>query len=328
MIERQVPVVLWLVYYLNYLPIIFIQVSSTACLVAVLLSFSRMNAANEVIVMRSSGMNFWQLTKPALYFGFIVSVLSFGMSERIVPQSYAVTKKIKEERLISLKKVQWKLIERVNNLTFYGLKNRLYFIERYDPAKEEISGITIIEFGEDQSIAQKIVALKGHWTGIAWKFFNCQISTYAPTADRVPVKFYKEKLMDIKETPQDLMKQRLNVTSMNFPQLSDYIKRFTSSGATRAINNLRVDWHNKIAAPFASFVITLIGLPFALMLRNRKRSSFAAIGIAMTIGFLYYVLSAVCLAFGKGGFFPPVIAAWSAPVLTILIALIIIERNF
>jgi len=328
LIERQVPVRLWFVYYLNFIPIIFIQTSSTACLVATLLSFSHMNTTNEIIVMRSSGMTFWQLTKPALYFGLIISVLAFWVNERVVPASYALTKKIKEERLISKKKADWQMRERINNITLYGLKNRLYFIEHYDPSTEEISGITIIEFGADQSISQKIVALKGHWTGIAWKFFNCQISTYEPAANRVPVKFYKEKLMDIKETPQDLMKQRLNVTSMNYRQLADYITRFSSSGATRAITNLRVDLHSKVAIPFASFVITLIGLPFALLLRNRKRSSFAAIGIAMLIGFLYYVLNAVCLAFGKGAFFPPIIAAWSAPVITTLFALIIIEKNF
>jgi len=328
LIQRKVPIKLWLIYYLNFLPIIFIKTSSTAVLVSTLLTLSHLNATNEVIVMRSSGMNFWQLTKPAIFFGLIISVLTFWVNERLVPQSYLITSEIKEEKMISQKKVDWKRRERINNITFYGLKNRLYFIERYDPNTHDINGITIIEFDEEQTIKQKIVALYGKWTGIAWKFYQCQISTYDPDSPRSPVKFYKDKLMDIKETPKDLMKQRLNVSSMNFMQLSSYIHRFSSSGATRAINNLRVDLHSKISTPFSCFVITLIGLPFSLMLRSRKRSSFAAIGIAMTIGFLYYVLSAVCLAFGKGGFFSPIVAAWLAPTVTILIALIIIERNF
>jgi lipopolysaccharide export system permease protein len=188
--------------------------------------------------------------------------------------------------------------------------------------------ITISDFDENQSIKQKTVALTGVWTGIAWKFYNCQISVFDPASPRTPVKFYKEKLMDIKEGPKDLLKQRLNVASMNFRQLAEYIDRFSTSGAVRAINNLRVDLHSKISYPFSNFVIAFTGLPFALLLRSRKRSSFAAIGVAMAIGFLYYVLSAVCLAFGKGGLFPPIVAAWAAPLVTMLTTMIVIERNF
>jgi len=328
LIERQVPVKLWFKYYLNFLPLIFVQTSSTAGLVAVMLTFSHLNATNEAIVMRASGINFWQLTKPAIYFGLIVSVCVFWVSERQVPASYLITKGIKEERMISEKKRAWKRRERIHNLTVYGLKNRLYFIERYDPETYTLSNITIIEFDENQNIKQKIVARTGKWTGIGWKFYQCQISTFNPKSGKKPVQYYKEKLMDIKETPKDLLKQRLSVTSMNFPQLAAYIERFASSGATRAVNNLRVDLHSKVSTPFGIFVIILVGLPFSLMLRSRKRSSFAAIGIAMGIGFLYYVLSALCLALGKGGLFDPVIAAWAAPLFTLIIALIIIKRSF
>ncbi|HLF18752.1 MAG TPA: LptF/LptG family permease [Candidatus Omnitrophota bacterium] len=328
LIERKVSLGLLLFYYTNLLPLIFVQTSSTATLVAILLTFSHLNATNEAIAMRSSGMNFWQLTKPAVFFGLLVSVFVFWVNEQIVPQAYLMTKEIRDEKLLSLKKVEWKRQERVNNLTFYGLQNRLYFIERYDPEAETLHGITIIEFDENQDIQQKVVALSGTWTGIAWKFYNCQISVFDPNSPRTPVKFYKEKLMDIKDGPKDLLKQRLNVASMNFRQLAQYIDRFSTSGAVRAINNLRVDLHGKISYPMSNFVIAFTGLPFALMIRSRKRSSFAAIGAAMAIGFLYYVLTAVCLAFGKGGLFPPIVAAWSAPLVTILIGLIVIERNF
>jgi len=64
--------------------------------------------------------------------------------------------------------------------------------------------------------------------GIAWKFFNCQVTTYDSALPNVQSDFRisAEKLMDIKETPKDFLKQRMDTSSMNLRQLHGYIKRF------------------------------------------------------------------------------------------------------
>ena len=58
-IDRAVPIGILIQYYLSYFPIILVQSSSMACLIATLFTFSRLNNNNEIIVMRSSGLNFW-----------------------------------------------------------------------------------------------------------------------------------------------------------------------------------------------------------------------------------------------------------------------------
>jgi len=275
-------------------------------------------------------LNFWQITKPAIIFGLVISMLVFWVNERLVPQATEVTNRIRNENMVLAVDRLRKKKEKIKNLTFYGLKNRLYFIDTFDPDTNELRGITIIEHDQRRNIKQKINAYKGVWTGIAWKFYQCQITTYTDTNIRTPlkVKVYKTKLMDIKETPEDFLKQRLNVTSMNIRQLQSYINRFSKSGAIKALNNLRVDLHQKIAYPFGNFVIVLVGLPFALMIRNRKGGVFVSIGLALILGFLYYVANAVALAFGKSGLFPPIFSAWATPILFTVIALTAIKNDF
>ena len=56
-------------------------------------------------------------------------------------------------------------------------------------------------------------------------------------------------------------------------------------------------------------------------------STFTALGLAVCVGFLYYVVNAVSLAFGKGGFFPPVIAAWITPMIFAAMAMTLIETK-
>jgi len=330
-IDRKVPISILIEYYIAYFPIILSQpISSVACLIAVLFTFSNLSTNNEVVAMRSSGLNFWQITKPAIMFGLVISMLVFWVNERLVPQATEITNQIRNENMILLVDRIRKKKEKIKNLTFYGLKNRLYFIDTFDPDTNELRGITIIEHDQQQNMKQKIVAYKGVWTGIAWKFYQCQVTIYSDSSIRVPlkVKIYKDKLMDIKETPDDFLKQRLNVTSMNIRQLQSYIDRFSKSGAVKALNNLRVDLHQKIAYPFGNFVIVLVGLPFALMIRNRKGGAFVSVGLALVLGFLYYIINAVSLAFGKSGLFPPILSAWAAPMLFTAIALTVIKTDF
>ena len=52
------------------------------------------------------------------------------------------------------------------------------------------------------------------------------------------------------------------------------------------------------------------------------------IALLLAIGFLYYVLEAVGLAFGKGGYFVPIVSAWIAPVTFFITALYLIKAKF
>lgn len=329
-IEHQVPFHIILQYYLAYIPMILVETSYIACLISVMVSFGGMTNANELIAMRSSGLSFWQITRPALCFGLMISMLVFWINERFVPESYQTTREIKQENMMIQSDVKRRKREAVKNLTFYGLNNRLFYVSHMDPGTNELFGITIIEYDDNARIKQKIVALKGKWANPVWKFYTCNITTYGEAGISQPlkVKVYKEKLMDIKEDPEDFLRQRVKVSSMNLKELSEYIDRFSSSGATRAINNLRVDLHQKMAFPWQNFVVIFLGLPFALMTKSRKGMTFLSVFIAMAVSFAYYVLSAVFLAFGKGGLLPPVMAAWIPPALFLGTGLIVIEYNF
>ncbi|HOW35115.1 MAG TPA: LptF/LptG family permease [Candidatus Omnitrophota bacterium] len=329
-IRAKVPTRIMVQYYLSFIPIIIVQTASIACLIATLLTFGTLNLHNEIIALRSCGMSFWRIAKPALYFGLLVSVVIFWVNEQFVPQATAISTQIRNENIVVEADTNKKKKEKIKNLTFYGLKNRLYFIDSFDPNNFELEGITVIGRDNNQNIKEKIVAFKGQWTGIAWKFLNAHVTTFETADVGAPgeIKYYEQKLMDIKENPQDFMRQRLDVNSMNIRQLYEYITRFSSSGAVKALNSLRVDLHQKIAFPVGNIVILLVGLPLAMMTGRRKAFTFTALGIGIVVGFLFQVLNAVGLALGKGGWLPPILSAWLTPIIFLGVALYIIKTKF
>ena len=330
-IQKSVSVHTIIQYYISFLPSIIVQTSTMACLISVLYTYSSLNAHNEIIAIRASGMNFWQITRPALIFALFVSALVFLVNEKFVPQSSMVNQEIRDTQIKIIPSLKGKGKPLINNLTFYGLKNRLFFIDSFDPNTNQLTGITIIGHDHKQNLVEKIVALNGKWTGLAWKFYKCQITSYNSSSPNVPsgIRIADEKLMDIKENPKDFLRQRMDISSMNLRQLHSYIKRFSGSGAIKTVNNLRVDMHQKITFPLRNFIIVLIGLPFALMSVGKRRAmTFTSIAIALVIGFLYYVADAVGLALAKGGALAPWQGAWLTPILFTLTALLVIFRNF
>ncbi len=333
-LEKEVPLLIIGQYYLSFLPMIIVNTSTLSCLMATLFTYSNLSNHNEIVAIRSSGMNFWQVTRPALIFALTISAIVLLVNECFVPQSSLMNQQLRESQIkvtITEKNEKGQSLPIIKNFTLYGLKNRLYFIDTFDPNTKILNGISIIGHDKNQNLIEKIVALKGVWTGIAWKFYNCQITEYNSNLPNMPgeIKIYPEKLMDIKETPKDFLRQRLDVSSMNIRQLSGYIERFSGSGAVKTVNNLKVDLFQKIALPLCNIVIILTGLPFALTnAGKRKAATFTSIGVALIIGFLYYVLDSVGLALGKGGALPPWSSAFVAPITFLIIGLTAIKLRY
>jgi lipopolysaccharide export system permease protein len=163
-LDRKIPLPTIINYYISFFPVILVQTASFTCLIATLLTFSAMNNSNEIIVMRSSGMSFWQIAKPAIFFSIFVSVLVFYLSEKFVPQAMQASQSIRDENMVLQVDKQRKKKDKVKNLTFYGLKNRLYFIDTFNPENNELEGITIIEHDDQQNMKEKTAALRGVWT--------------------------------------------------------------------------------------------------------------------------------------------------------------------
>jgi lipopolysaccharide export system permease protein len=282
-----------------------------------LFTYSALNNSNEIIALRACGLDFWKITRPAIIFGLIMTAFVFMVNEKFAPGSALVAEEFRKDKIDVSASARGKKPEPIRQLFFYGQDNRIFFIDVYDPSAKTFQGLTVISQDNKQRMTEKIIALKGEWINSAWKAYSCQITRYNPEDQSLigDTPFFKERVLDVKESPADFLKQRSEMSSMNIKQLKNYIRRFKGSGALAVLNSLKVDLHARIAYPFACIVIIFVGLPFSLGTGRRKGLTFASVGIALAIGLLFFVVNSVGLALGKGGALPPVMAAWFAPLL-------------
>ncbi|HUU39897.1 MAG TPA: LptF/LptG family permease, partial [Desulfatiglandales bacterium] len=110
-----------------------------------------------------------------------------------------------------------------------------------------------------------------------------------------------------------------------FWELKRYVMKIKEEGydSTRGM----VDLNIKIAFPFISLILTLVGIPVAL--RKKKGGIPFSITIAIGISFLYLLTFGLSRSLALSGVLPPILGSWLANLLFLLIgiSLMITEEN-
>jgi lipopolysaccharide export system permease protein len=312
-------------YYLAYLPIIFVQVSPIACLLSVLYTFGSLNRNNELIAMRSAGLSVLQITRNVIIFGLILSACVFWVNDKFVPSSMSMTENMKSQMEAGSKKSKGKKPDIITNLSMYGLRNRLFFVNKFRVSDNTMEGIIILQHDDKQNITKKIVANKGVYADGVWTFHQCITYNFDENVQISGEPQYSaEEVMDIPETPRDFLHQMLRPDYMNISQLYNYMWRLADSGATTVIRNMKVDLYQRFTSPFTSLVIILLGIPFSMIMRKRA-TGLSSVGLSMMVGFFYYVLNAVSIALGKAGILMPALAASLSHITALAVAVYFIK---
>jgi lipopolysaccharide export system permease protein len=324
-LKQKTSIILLVKYYLSFMPYIFVQVSPFAGLLSTLYTFGKLNRDNEVIAMRSSGLSIISITKTVLIFGLISSLAVFLINDRIVPHALAEKQSLKESiEKGSNKKVDANLP--LYNFSMYGLKNRLFFVNSFSLATNTMEGITILEHDEKQNITRKIIAEKGVFQDGFWTFYKSITYDFDQNGQiKNEPSFLSEEIMTIPETPKDFINQRQVPELMTSSQLSSYLWRLSKSGAIGAIRNLKIDLYERYASSLTNIIIILLGIPFALIMR-RKATGLSSLGLSLAMGFLYYVVNAVSIALGKGGFLPAFAAVSLSHILAAAFSIYLISK--
>ncbi|MCX5693132.1 MAG: LptF/LptG family permease [Candidatus Omnitrophica bacterium] len=317
--------ILW-EYYISMIPIIIIQTTPVASLISTIYVLGTLNKYGEITAMRAAGISIYRILMPFIYIGFTITILIFGVSEKILPQSMRKAESIKENSIENIDKNKPVNKKIISNIALYSKNNRLIFIDNFDASSKTAMGITILEQDKKDNVSLKINAHEAKWLGGKWLFSNILMYKLDDKGAVIgSPEFFQEKTITM-ESPKDLIAKGTNYEYMSFHDLSNYIKNF-SEASPKLIARLRVDLHQKISLPFISLVVILIGAGFALRTRQRgKATALLGIGMSIVIGFIYYAFMASCIALGKSEALPPFLSAHLANILFGLIGIILIRN--
>ncbi len=309
-IEQQVSVKVLLQYYAAFLPSIFTIVTPISALLATLYSLGTLNRQNEIIAMKAGGISTFSIIAPYLFMGLIISLLSFIVDNEYVPNAYQKYITIKNEQIEKPGKNE--RLEVIKDVTLYGLDYRIYYAKSYNTKTETLEGLIILQHDDRGDLTARITADSAKYINNKWILYNCTIYRLTETGARkgTPA-YFKEKVWPPNEKPKDFARSKNQTQFMSVFELYRYAKKLVKNN--RAPTSILIDLYNKVSFSFVSFVIILIGLPFALL--KNKSGTFMYIGIGLGISFFYYVTLITSVAMGKAGFLPPFISSWLANII-------------
>ena len=295
------------IFFLLKLPLMVSQTMPAAVLAAILLSLGGLARRAELMAMRASGISLWQMAAPLVVACGLISATMLAWDEYVVPPSAARSDYIE---VVEIKKRSYRGHFRKSGI-WYQDRRGFTNINRFDPKNSAIFGLTRYEF-DDQFQLKRIISASGaQWDGEDWIANGAYEVLVAPTGD-VQTKPLGKRNLDLEETPEDFTGVYRHPELMSFRDLSEQIEDLSAKGIDT--NDARVDLWLKLALPFASLVMALVGIPLASSY-SRQSSTAASVGAALVVGFSYWVVLALTASLGKVELLSPPVAAWTANVL-------------
>ncbi len=293
-------------YYLYSVPSIFVQVVPIAVLVAILYMLGNLSRHNEILALKASGISSFHILAPYLFMGVLISFSVFLLNEKVVPHT-AVTSTSIMEGLIEKGKKNFD--ERsIKNVTLFAKGNRMVFAREFEISTGTLYDVVLFEDDPHRLVQNKVTAKKAKYEDDAWTFYDTIRYQMNRRGELAAEPVFSDSLrVGLEARPIDFLKESSQVEFMSTRQMDEYIQHL--EGASKKLaKKLLVDFYYKIAFPFVSFVVVLIGAPLAL--RGVRSGALRGVGISVILVVLYFGIDSICLALGKGGHLPAFFSAW------------------
>ncbi len=277
-------------------------------MISVLLTFMRMSQDNEIIALKAGGVIIYRLLVPVMFFCILGTILALWITLCGKPwgNSAITFQSIKVAR--SSFKIA--LRQREFNNTLNGI---MIYVNSKNIKTNQLKDVYI----EDSRINGKI-SISIAPTGVLLSDANNMSYTvrlYNGMVNQVDLKtksvnsvYFTTYDINFNLEPQRKKagKKLKEIDEMSFTELLNFTRRKT--GNKKLLNSALMEFHEKLAIPFACLSLGLLAFALGLQSGSSKRSS--GIGLGLFFFLLYYLLLAAGWSLGKYRFYPPVVGMW------------------
>jgi lipopolysaccharide export system permease protein len=325
-IDANAPLKVVIEYYIAFIPEIIKFMTPMAVLLAALFITGRLSSQNELSAIKSTGTSLYRIMAPFLIVALIISLTSIIFNGWVVP--YANQKKFYIERMHLNRSVA--ASNRYNILFQEGLR-RIVSINIYDSQAKCARQVSIQDFDTNDMtiLRQRYDALQMQWIQRqeddaqkgSWVLLNGTTRSFIDSTQTL-VRFDSLKVGKLTLTPTDIEKKQRTPDEMNYTDLREFIENQKRAG--QDVARWLVEYHFKLAFPFASIIMVLFGVPFA---SSRPRTGAAlGFGIALAVAFIYLIFMKASQVFGYNGDLDPLLTAWLSNLIFLVTGIINLFR--
>ncbi|MCA9407362.1 MAG: LptF/LptG family permease [Candidatus Omnitrophica bacterium] len=303
--------------FLLYIPVLLGYTLPIACLVGIIVTFSRFSADNEILALRASGVHLGKLLIPLFIVGVIISLFAVVLNERIIPYAHYEQQKTLKNLGVSNPTA---LLEA--GVFINSFDSQVLFIHKIDG--NQLYNITIYHPQADGP-TRTIIAKCGEFTPVPGED-KIKLKLMDGTSDEPnlenPDNFYKLNFknyfmtLDLSNKKEKIEKKPKGMT---LKELKDEIIRLERLLVDT--NRLQTEYLRKITWSFSSLIFIMLGFPIAVITHRREKS--ANIVLAIFCAAFYYLITLGCEALSIKAIIRPEIIMWLPNAIAGLAAIIL-----
>lgn len=302
-------------YYANFIPFFINKFSALFTFIAVIFFTSKMAADTEIIAILNSGVSFRRLLRPYLLAASFIALLSFILTNFIIPET---SQNMHEFQKKYLKGEKYNTPSNIHIQIDPGV---FAYVETYN-LKENSGFRFALEDFNSEGMKTKITSDYIRWdsAGSQWKVENWVKREITEKGEMLTRGKEFDTTLNLK--PDDFNIDVDYAIYMNYQELRDFIDNEKMRGSGNLLK-FQVEKHARMAFPFATIILTVIGV--SLSSRKVRGGIGLNLGIGITICFAFILFMQVTTVFATFSNLPPALAVWIPNVMFGLLALYLLK---
>lgn len=302
-------------YYVNFIPYFVNLFSPLFTFIAVIFFTSRMAYNTEIIAILSSGVSFNRLLRPYMYSATVLTILSLLLNNFIIPPANA--KRLDFENTY------------IRNAFYFSERNlhrqvspgTFVYFESFNNQRNMGYKFTLEKF-EENKLTYKLSSEYIRWDTLVnkWEVENYFIRKIDGMNEKVESGVKKQ--IEINLSPDEFNRRVDNVETMNMFELDHFIAEEKYKGSENVVY-YEIEKHKRIAMPFATFILTIIGV--AVASRKVRGGIGLHIGIGLLIAFSYIMFQQIAITFATNAGLSAMIAMWIPNALYLVLGLYLLK---
>jgi lipopolysaccharide export system permease protein len=266
-----------------------------------------------VLACQQLGISRLEMAVPVLAVAIGISLFNFALSETVVPLATRQARYLYE---VELKKREIRGVFFAQR-TWVRVRNGFLSADRYDARAQTLHGVTMYQLGSDYALHDIVHADTAKWNGQSW--IPNKLTQYSLDKNGKVATADTHLVLGQSVKPADLNLVLLDPEEFSLWNLDHYIEDLRDKGLDPG--GYIVDRDLKYAMPLSCLIMVALGMALSLDPMPRSLSLGRSFGLAIGIGFGYWLAFGLTSSLGRSGVIPAAAAAWTPNVIFALLAL-------
>ncbi|MBN2175964.1 MAG: LptF/LptG family permease [Bacteroidales bacterium] len=302
-------------YYLNFIPYFVNLFSYLFTFISVIFFTSKMAYNSEIIAILSSGVSYRRFLLPYLFSAVFLGLLSFYLANFLIPRT--------NQKMMQFEKayIRNPYASSDINIHMQISPGTFVYLETYNARTNTGYKFSMENFKNDR-LVYKLNAERITWDSISglWKIRNFTKRIIEKNDEIIQKGDELDTLINMH--PREFTFILEDIKTMNFMELRDFIEKERLKGS-KSIKDYEVEKHKRIAFPFATLVLTLIGV--SISSRKVRGGIGMHLGLGITITFAFILFLQITTVFATNGNLAPWLAVWIPNFIFTAIGLVLLK---